>query len=116
MLRSPCSLIFVTPSRSRASFMDNKAVVIIAASGRALAASARRASYVPLVVDWFGDADTLALAEAHARVEGLAHGFTRDALDAALAGAIDKHEPSGAVCGTGFEDRPEPISHTAQRL
>jgi len=47
--------------------MDNKAVLIVAASGRALAASARRGGYLPLVVDFFGDADTIALKEYEAR-------------------------------------------------
>jgi len=96
--------------------MDSKTVVIVAASGRALAASARRAGYLPLVIDWFGDEDTLVHAEAHARVDGLAHGFTRDALDVALAKVIGARGPCSAVCGTGFEDRPELISHLAQRL
>ena len=40
-------------------------VLIAAASGRALAASARRGGYRPLVADFFGDQDTLALADAH---------------------------------------------------
>lgn len=96
--------------------MDSKNVIIVAASGRAIAASARRAGYAPLVIDWFGDDDTHAHAEAHARVDGLAHGFTRDALDAALAKVIGTREPCGVVCGTGFEDRPGLIAHMAQRL
>jgi len=96
--------------------MDSQAVVIVAASGRALAASARRAGYVPLVVDWFGDRDTRSLARVHAGVDGLAHGFTRDALDTALAKVIGTRDPCGVVCGTGFEDRPELITHLAKRL
>lgn len=97
--------------------MGNKAVLIVAASGRALAASARRGGYVPLVVDWFGDADTLALAGAHARLEGgMVHGMTADALDAAITKVTDGQEPCGVVCGTGFEDRPELLAHLAQRF
>src|ERR1043165_7870130 len=96
--------------------MDSAIVVIVAASGRALAASARRAGYVPLVIDWFGDSDTLSFAERHARVDGLAHGFTRDALDDAFAKAIATSQPCGIVVGTGFEDRPELIAHLARRL
>jgi predicted ATP-grasp superfamily ATP-dependent carboligase len=96
--------------------MDSRTVVIVAASGRALAASARRAGYAPLIVDWFGDADTLAYAEAHARVDGLAHGFKRASLDAALAKVIGEREPCGLVCGTGFEDRPALMDHMAQLL
>src|SRR5256885_13595725 len=94
--------------------MDNNAVLIVAASGRALAASARRGGYAPLVVDWFGDSDTLAHAQAHARLDGLKRGFTAKALDAALAKVIE-HAPSGVVCGTGFEDRAELIARMAQR-
>ena len=37
----------------------HRTVLIAAISGRALAASARRGGYVPLVADFFGDADTL---------------------------------------------------------
>jgi uncharacterized protein len=95
--------------------MDN-AVLIVAASGRALAASARRGGYVPLVVDWFGDSDTLALAAAHARIEsGLARGMTADALDDAIARVTARHEPCGFICGTGFEDRPHLLAHLARR-
>ena len=95
--------------------MDNKAVVIIAASGRALAASARRGGYLPLVVDWFGDADTLALSAAHAGLaHGLARGMTAGGLDAAMSAVTRGYQPLGVVCGTGFEDRPELLEHLAQ--
>src|SRR3954452_1001688 len=104
------------PSRSHASFMDNRTVVIIAASGRALAASARRGGYLPLVVDWFGDSDTLAFAAAYAQlVDGLAQGMPADALDAALPAVTGGKQPVGIVCGTGFEDRPELLEHLAGR-
>jgi predicted ATP-grasp superfamily ATP-dependent carboligase len=97
--------------------MDKKLVLIAAASGRALAGSARRGGYLPLVLDWFGDSDTLAHAHAHARIEaGLAHGMTADALDAALAKVIGMGDPCGVVCGTGFEDRSELIAHLARRF
>ena len=96
--------------------MDSKAVLVVAASGRALAASARRGGFLPLVVDYFGDSDTLALAHAHARLDdGLARGMTADALDAAFAALTAGCEPRGVVCGTGFEDRPELLAHIARR-
>jgi uncharacterized protein len=102
------------PLRSRASFMDSKAVVIVAASGRALAASARRGGYLPLAIDWFGDSDTLALVAAHAGLaDGLARGMTADALDVAIAAVTKSYQPLGIVCGTGFEDRPELLEHLA---
>jgi uncharacterized protein len=54
-----------------------RAVLIAAASGRALAASARRGGYAPLVADFFGDEDTAAVAEAHIRLgHGLARGMS----------------------------------------
>jgi predicted ATP-grasp superfamily ATP-dependent carboligase len=97
--------------------MDNEAVLIVAASGRALAASARRGGYLPLVVDFFGDADTIALSHAHARLDdGLARGMTADTLDAAFAQVTAGQQPCGVVCGTGFEDRPELLTHIAQRF
>jgi uncharacterized protein len=104
------------PSRSRASFMDSKDVLIVAASGRALAASARRGGYLPLVADFFGDSDTIALAHAHARLEdGLARGIALDTLEAALANVTAGRQPCGVVWGTGFEDRPELLTHIARR-
>src|SRR6188474_1459122 len=94
--------------------MDSKAVLVVAASGRALAASARRGGFLPLVVDYFADSDTIALAHAHARLEdGLARGMTAAALDAAFA-ALTECQPCGIVCGTGFEDRPQLLAHIAR--
>src|ERR1043166_9265280 len=91
-------------------------VLIAAASGRALAASARRAGYAPFVADVFGDADTLALAAAHARIGG---GMAID--EAELFSALEAldhmggHPPLGLVWGTGFEDKPELLGLLAQR-
>ncbi|GAN76722.1 hypothetical protein Asru_0153_03 [Acidisphaera rubrifaciens HS-AP3] len=77
-------------------------VLIAAMSGRALAQSARRGGFVPLVADLFADDDTAAAAEDTARL---------DALDAAhllpaLARLAQGRAPAGIVCGSGFEDRP----------
>jgi predicted ATP-grasp superfamily ATP-dependent carboligase len=91
-------------------------VLIAAASGRALAASARRGGYVPLVADYFGDEDTLALAHAHVRLKtGLAHGMDADELLDALETLAPSQRPAGTVCGTGFEDRPELLARVARR-
>ena len=95
--------------------MDSKAVLVVAASGRALAASARRGEFLPLVVDYFADGDTIALAHAHVRLDdGLTRGMTAAALDAAFA-VLAKYRPRGIVCGTGFEDRPKLLAHIARR-
>src|ERR1700738_4009370 len=96
-------------SRSRASSMARRpAVLIVAAPGRALAASARRAGYLPLVADYFGDDDTVALAHAHARLDGgLTHGMRRTQVLEALRQLAGTSAPVGVVYGSGFEDRPE---------
>jgi predicted ATP-grasp superfamily ATP-dependent carboligase len=94
--------------------MDSKTVLIAAASGRALAASARRGGFVPLVVDWFADSDTVALSPAHVCLDdGLMRGMTAAALDAAFA-TLAEYQPCGIVCGTGFEDRPALLAHIAR--
>lgn len=90
-------------------------VLIAAASGRALAASARRAGYAPLVTDFFGDEDTIAAAQAHVRIRPHnGRSMDPDELIAAFHALAATHDPSGAVCGTGFEDRPEVLARIAQ--
>src|SRR5438105_6855683 len=92
------------------------AVLIAAASGRALAASARRAGFLPLVADCFGDEDTLALAHAHARVQlDGARRIDPDALLRALELLAASHRPLGIVCGTGFEDRPKLLARLVRK-
>jgi predicted ATP-grasp superfamily ATP-dependent carboligase len=89
-------------------------MLIAAASGRALAASARRAGYVPLVADFFGDQDTIAVADAHVQLP-LANGMDCEALLAAFETLARSRNPGGAVCGTGFEDRPSLLGKIAAR-
>jgi len=91
-------------------------ILIAAISGRALAVSARRAGYAPLVVDMFCDQDTIAAAQAHVRLtSGLARGMDGDELLSALQALALLHAPTGIVCGTGFEDRPQLLAQLAQR-
>lgn len=90
-------------------------VLIAAASGRALAASARRAGYAPLVTDFFGDEDTIAAAQAHVRIRPHnGRSMDPDELIAAFHALAATHDPSGAVCGTGFEDRTDVLARIAQ--
>lgn len=94
---------------------EQAAVLIAAMSGRALAQSARRGGYVPLVADFFADQDTLAAAEAHVLLHGnLAHGIQVHSLIQALDG-LSRHRqpPLGLVYGTGFEDRTWLLHHIA---
>jgi uncharacterized protein len=95
---------------------EGEAVLIAALSGRALAASARRAGYFPLVTDFFGDQDTLQVAHAHVRLAGdLARGIEERALTEALAKLSERSEPLGIVCGSGFEDRTQLLQRLAER-
>ena len=91
-------------------------VLIAAISGRALAASARRGGYVPLVADFFADEDTCALAERHVRLDtSIARGMVADELFDALETLASTQRPVGTVCGTGFEDRPELLARLSER-
>jgi uncharacterized protein len=95
---------------------SREAVLMAAISGRALAESARRGGYLPLVADFFGDQDTVAAAQAYVQMDGgFAQGFREPELMAALERLAAQHAPIGIVCGTGFEDRPQVLSGLAQR-
>jgi uncharacterized protein len=96
--------------------MANEAVLIAAISGRALASSARRGGYLPLVADFFGDQDTVAAAHAHVPLgASFAQGFREHELASALERLAGQHAPIGIVCGTGFEDRPQVLAPLEQR-
>ena len=90
-------------------------MLIAAASGRALAASARRAGFMPLVADAFGDQDTLAAAACHVRVDLLDRPVDAGKLIAALDALARARDPAGIVCGSGFEDRADLLARIAQR-
>src|SRR2546421_3102690 len=95
---------------------EQPAVLIAAVSGRALAASARRGGFVPLVADGFGDDDTLALAHAYLRVQmDAAHRLDPEHLLQALERLAVSHRLLGMVCGTGFEDRPALLDRIARQ-
>lgn len=99
--------------------MTGEAVLIAAFSARALAASARRAGYRPLVVDCFGDSDTLALAEdARTLPARVQVGFTYRPLCAALESlaAAAPSPPVGLVLGAGFECNPRLVARLGQRF
>lgn len=94
-------------------------VLIAAFSGRALAQSARRAGYLPLVVDCFGDSDTRAAAHdivcLPARVQ---IGFIKRPLITALEAlaANAPTPPIGLVLGGGFECNPKLVAALAERF
>jgi predicted ATP-grasp superfamily ATP-dependent carboligase len=80
--------------------------LVVAVTGRALAASARRGGYAVVVLDYFADADTAALASACRSVvaaRGLR--FDRPALLAAAEALAPAARCAGLVYGSGFEGR-----------
>jgi len=99
--------------------LSGETVLIAAFSARALAASARRAGYKPLVVDCFGDEDTISIAEGWrclpARVQV---GFTFRPLLAALESLVAEASspPIGLVLGAGFECNPRLVAKLAEHF
>ncbi|MGL4396659.1 MAG: ATP-grasp domain-containing protein [Hyphomicrobium sp.] len=98
--------------------MAAETVLIAGFTGRALAQAARRAGYVPLVVDAFGDSDTRAAAHDYRQIENAVRvGFSAKplvtALDALVAAA--PAPPIGIIVGSGFEDRPRLLASLGQR-
>jgi len=101
----------------RSSPPDGTPLLIAAVSGRALAAAARRAGYVPLVADFFADDDTRHIAHACHKLDGLKHGFQWRTLGPALE-ALAEAAPSpllGVMYGAGFEDRTNLLARIAER-
>jgi uncharacterized protein len=94
----------------RSSCPERGSLLIASVSGRALAGSACRAGFTPLVADFFADADTQVVAHACRKLTGgVARGLRGESLLRAL-GALAELAPSpilGFVYGAGFEDRPE---------
>lgn len=98
--------------------MTADTVLIAALSGRGLAASARRAGFLPLVADAFGDSDTAEIATGARCVADAARiGFRAKPAFAALAEleAAAPSPPIGLILGSGFEDRPKLIAALARR-
>ena len=86
------------------SLREPRPALIVALSGRALAAAAARAGERAIVLDLFADRDTAGHAAACEVLPRGPHGFARDALLAAVAsraGAV-----RGLVYGAGFEHDP----------
>jgi uncharacterized protein len=93
------------PSNLRVSSSDAHSILIVAASGRALAASVRRSGFRPLVADFFDDLDTRSLAAANVVAGEMERGFEAPILIDRLLHLAKGEEPVGVVYGSGFEDR-----------
>lgn len=85
----------------------DRASLIVAQSGRALAQACAAAGVAALVIDRFGDTDTCAAAAAVRTVSGAAEGFPREASLAA-AEVLTRQMPCDAlIYGSGLEGQPE---------
>jgi predicted ATP-grasp superfamily ATP-dependent carboligase len=89
-------------------------LLILALSGRALAAAARRARDPALVIDGFGDLDTAQAALACRRVPLTPEGLAPEALLAAVARW--RRRAGGIVYGAGFEHAPALLAALAKLL
>jgi uncharacterized protein len=101
----------------RSSPAEPPSLLIAAVSGRALAQSARRAGFTPLVADFFADLDTQEAAHSCRKLEDIARGFLWLSLSRAL-NALAAEAPSpilGLVYGSGFEDRPDLLTRMAKK-
>lgn len=93
---------------------QNKLWLIIAQSGRALAASAARAGYMTFVMDRFGDLDTRAITSHFHLLEDDNKEFNiNDLLD-----TVNKYSNSGfagVITGSGLEAHPSVLDFISQK-
>ena len=89
-------------------------LLVAAQSARALAVAARQAGFAPLVVDLFGDEDTVAVSAGSVRVGALTAAAVTRAFDGLLAGCAVT--VAGLVLGSGFEHRPGVIAALSARF
>lgn len=80
--------------------------LIIARSGRALAASAKRAGYKVCVADCFADADTKDVSESVHRLQFTNNGFIEAELLTHVQKVISHHPNIKLITGSGFESSP----------
>jgi len=92
-------------------------LLIAAISGRSLACAAADAGYIPLVADFFADCDTQEIAHTAHKLQGdIGLGMQWPNLRTAFEG-LSKQAPTpilGAITGSGFEDRPDLLTHIAK--
>jgi predicted ATP-grasp superfamily ATP-dependent carboligase len=91
--------------------------LIVAISGRSLAAAARRAGFVPLALDFFADEDTAEIAQYCVKFAGrIGRGIEVTPLIEGLTelAARASSPVLGCIAGSGFEDRPELLNKIAE--
>ncbi len=84
---------------------EDCALLIVASSGRALAASAARRGLPVVVLDLYNDLDTRGLSLASRAVAGRSGRFDSRRLLAAAAELCPVQRCAGLICGSGFEAR-----------
>lgn len=87
-------------------------MLIVANSARMLAQAARLAGFKPLVIDLYGDQDTVRYAEAFQKVGSLAATDLNEALDR----IVDRYSVAYVVYGCGFECYPDSLRMLADRF
>jgi predicted ATP-grasp superfamily ATP-dependent carboligase len=101
----------------KSSQSKRPSILVVAISGRGLASAAAQAGLVPLVLDFFADADTEEIAHACLKFTGpIGRGIKLNPLLDGLS-YLAEEAPSpllGCVAGAGFEDRPELLSKIAE--
>ncbi len=88
--------------------------LIIARSGRAIAASAKRAGHKVAVLDCFNDEDTKSFSEAVYPLHFQNNGFDVDELLEYVRIIISQHQNAKIVIGSGFESNPEMLDRLAE--
>ncbi len=93
--------------------VDGAPILVVAVSGRALAASARRGGHPVVVLDYFADVDTVALADT-CRAVVSSHGLRFDRASLLAAARALAPRGAGLVYGSGFEGRVGLLERLAQ--
>ncbi len=94
----------------------NNHYLIISQSGRALAASARRAGINPHVIDLFADEDTIENTASCHSVTDFSGGNNPQLLIDGIATYVEKFEAIEIVIGSGFEDIPDLLADLETRF
>jgi len=95
---------------------DDRAIIVVGYSARALTSSARRAGFAPLSIDVFGDDDTREMSSVTVKLDGgLSNGLMLDKVAGAVEMLLTGYHPIGLVYGSGFEHQPEAIAALARR-
>ena len=93
---------------------DQQPLLVVSASGRALAQSAARGGLRVVVLDLFNDADVRAIAVASHAVMGRSGRFDARRLLAAAQVLCPAHRCAGLVYGSGFEGRTRLLADLAR--